>query len=327
MNIKPTLLAAIFLSACGPLEVAPQQVMQATPRVADTQTPDPTPTLDYAATVAAAQADADQARQAAIQSQAEAINARETALAAGVEIARFTEAAASTALAETQVGRDATSTAIAKTETAQPTAMALIETQRALQIVQLTAQADYITAQAAEPQRLKELSAARDVARYGWMSYMAQVIAALAALTLAAGVMVVLWDRRWHVENVAPEIIPFDEIKPGYYIRSEIDCTIEDLIEFARLYTEGTPPSYNAMTDAGMSTAAVRTIRQYMQEHRLAKVQHNSNGALTILPEGETFLRETLRNGKPPSPHVCTRKSGSNSHDEHDFMVIKSVGE
>lgn len=340
--MKKIILLTMFLSACTslPINSAMPEAL-GTPTAQATATPSivSTATLDYAATSAAAMTAVDVAKFQALSAQQDAINAQATSQAAQVEIIAFTAAADAALWQATQYAQMAEQTAVSMTQasvqmtaTARPTAEARRVTQEALTIANMTSIAAQLTAQAGEPERIRQVNMAQDIAQFGWMTYFAQIVASLGVMALGAGLFVFLYkhqptQKAEETETEDKDIIPFDIIRPNVMLRAEIDCTTDDLLAFAEgILLQRLPPSYNAF-DGILDRGALKVIREYMQAHKMARVQHNSNGALTILAEGEAFLRETMNRGTPPPPHKCIRKNTPISQHDHENMTMLAVGE
>ena len=326
---KLIILSAFFLSSCISTSI-PEQLQPSldnasirvleTPRA--TQGATVTPTLDYASTIAAANNDAYLAQQNSMVAQQAAINAQETSQAAQVAIVAFTAQAEQIQLEYirlTQVADNATAVMQATnigmtqqaeqaTQTYQPTADAINSTQQAIVVANNTLQSGLMTQVAAEPARIREVETARDIAQYGWMTYMAQVFAGLAVLAIGIGFAVFLfnWSARQvvTVPDELPEIIPLniDRSNGGWTAtRADVPVTFDVLASFAEgIIRLDKTPAFDVWQGV-ISRADLTQIRGFLLRENMA--QHVKAGEITIIQTGRDFLTRVCETGECPLPY------------------------
>jgi len=334
---KLTIILAVFLSSCisipdALVPSAPDASIRGVETPQATQGATVTPTLDYVATIAVANNDAYQAQQDSMVAQQQAINAQETSQAAQVAIVAFTAQAEAIQLEYirlTQVADNATAvmqatnigmTQVAEqaTQTYQPTADAINSTQQAVVIANNTLQSGLMTQVAAEPARIREIETARDIAQYGWMTYMAQVFAGLAVLAIGIGFAVFLfnWSARQVVTETfgdMPEIIPLniDRSNGGWTAtRADVPVTFDVLASFAEgIIRLDKTPAFDVWQGI-ISRSDLTQIRGFLLRENMA--QHVKAGEITILSTGRDFLTRVCETGECPPPYkAITPKSAS----------------
>lgn len=316
--MKKIILLTMFLSACTALpinNVMPESL--STPTAQATATPSivPTATLDYAATSAAAMTAVEAAKFEALSAQQDAINAQATSQAAQVEIIAFTAAADAALWQATQYAQMAEQTAVSMTQasvqmtaTARPTAEARRVTQEALAIANMTSIAAQLTAQAGEPERIRQVNMAQDIAQFGWMTYFAQIVASLGVMALGAGLFVFLYKHQptQKAEETETETIPFKfERTNGGWVatRAEIPVEFDDLFEFASgVINDGKTAAYDVWSGI-LSRRILVILREFMLREGMA--QEVKAGEITIIQKGREFLSHVLRDGKAPLPYKC----------------------
>ena len=136
----------------------------------------PTATIDFAATLGAAQAESNNARMEAEQAQREAIWYQQTAVASGVELAKITAEAEQMQVIYMQSTQSAEMIAITQTaemfkatQTYQPTADSKFATQSVIAIGAQTQAAARMTEMAEEPERARVIAEAEDLQKNGWI--------------------------------------------------------------------------------------------------------------------------------------------------------------
>jgi hypothetical protein len=173
-----------------------------------------------------------------------------------------------------------------------------------------------MTQVAAEPARIREIETARDIAQYGWMTYMAQVFTGLAVLAIGIGFAVFLfnWSARQvvTVPDELPEIIPLniDRSNGGWHAtRADVPVTLETLVTFADGITQrNMTPAFDVWQGV-ISRADLTQIRGFLLRENMA--QHVKAGEITIIQTGRDFLTRVCETGEAPSPYTCISSKSS----------------
>lgn len=313
------LLFSIFLTSCGEAfssgdirSIANTQPAQVLPTT--TSAPIPTATIGWEQTAIVAQQTADAASR---------IMAQETAAESSREHEKLSWTA--TVDAATFDASHLTQLSDAATATAVPTWLPITLTAAVEQYnYQLTEQADMRTQVAATlsaPTLIVQMAQSEAMAKYADSNAMALVMVkfAIAVFILCLSVVLIgfvffdlkkrdLENPEKKEESPEPEPIPFVEILSSagnQYLRAEINCSNEQLLELAEGVLERRMPlAFNAW-EGTIVHRNLKQIREFMVDHKYAKVIRGSNGALDLQAEGERFLRECLQLGNPPPPYRC----------------------
>lgn len=108
--------------------------------------------------------------------------------------------------------------------------------------------------------------------------------------------------------NDQPMIIPFKTEKTSGGVvmkRAEILCSNEQLLEFADgILNHHMTPAFG-LWEGTKVHRNLKYIREFLEEHKFAKLIPRSGGALDIQADGESFLRHCLDFGTPPPPYQC----------------------
>ena len=310
------LFMLIGMSACSAAPVEAQAVNMTpvpTRERTATSTVVPTATIDHNATVAVAQTQAEVERQNAYAAQQQAINMQQTAVAAGVELARITAEYEAGKIVVAQITQAAYATGeahVMETQRSQPTLDVQRATAQAIEITRLANQSGLMTQTAGEATRIREIATAKDVAEFGWLTYMAQVIASIAALALSLGLIVFLFYKQAPAVKRPTATIHYAKTdQDGQYrlrrMMTDVPCPQNILLLLAEGIRE------NQMTLAinqwqGTDVHKyIGAIREFMKppNNDFAHELKSKNGELMITGAGEDWLDECLALGDAPLPY------------------------
>lgn len=304
-----------------------------------TSTPQPTftivpsATIDYQQTAIVAQSTADEARR---------INSMATA-----EYVRLINEQ----LAMTQVVEQQNFVIQSWTITAALTTIPLTATQQAVINTQIPQQQQIIAAQMTAtkegPAQLVAMRDAENRVKYGKLTYIANIVAALAIFVFAIGVVVFVFrfpmvkrdatqehdDEQPTSENVTRINLYTDN---GTHSElHDVPCSSDQLSEFAEKFLEGVTLRINNWE--GSNTLWTRDVyepfRDWMEKVKLVEVDIKPNGSkqLTPKPELSVFLRHWLDRGVLPAGYEFkpthspeTRESPDHAENTTENLMLMS---
>jgi hypothetical protein len=311
MNKKIAMCLCLLLTACAG-EMYPANVMLATPSLRSvmptaTATIEPTATIDYLMTAVVAKQTSDEAMRVNVQVTAEQDRrnfeqAGWTVTAVAMELQRE---------AMTQQAAQYTATAYATSIPMTQARQAVLDSTRATEIM-MTLSAPTQLAAMAKAKTYAEFSDEIQATDLVFRIVIAVLIIAISMFVFVMAVakvysMVKPTAEEARIPELDPQSIPMRPVvgNENITLRAEINCTTDDLFDFADgIINEKMTPAFG-MWDGRLKREKLKAIRDAMTEHHLAKLIPKSNGALDILADGEHFLRVVLDTGKPPTPFVC----------------------
>ena len=332
------ILAALLLSACqlegeagtpsaslSTAEVKPKLVM-----VSYSETPVPTATIDYQATIWLVQQEAQRAQQEADQAQAEAdaakrlmVDATVTHEAVMLIAAGMTQSREVLSAQGTQASVNATSsaypTSIPLTATMQQTNNDVRETQQAANdptFIQMRADAEAYAANAGR------LMAVEIGVKWAIVFFIVSLGAALVIFVLRSE------PKKIVVEDVEePQPLPMrKDTSNGQYkltkIRYDVPCSNEQLMVLAEgIRRNGMTLAINPWQKT-IVHKGIDEIRQFFLDNGWARELKSKNGELLVLEAGEDWLDECLALREPPRPYVCVIPSPKPENGSNLVPVI-----
>jgi len=314
-------LAALLLSACqldgeagtpsvslSTAEVKPKLVM-----VSYSETPVPTATIDYQATIALVQQEAQRAQQEADQAQAEAdaakrlmVDATVTKEAVMLIAAQMTQSSEVLSAQGTQGAAEMTatvfSTVIPLTTTAQHRNDSVRETQQA----------------ANDPTFIEQRANAEAYAKNAGKLMVVEIGLkwAIALFFVAVGAALVIFVMRSEPKKVEAKTV--EEVRPifmekdtsnGQYklkkMRTDVPCSKEQLMVLAEgILVNGMTLAINPWQKT-IVHKSIDDIRQFFLDNEWAHKLKSKNGELFLLEVGEEWLDQCLARGEPPEPYAC----------------------
>lgn len=313
------LAASLFLlNACLPVSA---QALSATSVSTPvwTMTMIPSATIDNAATIAALQADAHQAQEAARMAQLTSDAANRLLVDATITHEAIQYAySQQTVTAEQAVLQYSSLTMQAGwiSATAYATAFPATQTAQAKSdSIKITAMAMTINA----PAQLLEMSAAETAAQFSWVTPFALSVSSLAVFVLAMTALIYVYRKMppsvTRETNGTPnplfgtDLLPIPmapkQSAPSTTTRAEIPCTWPRLELLAKgIIREGKTLAKNQW-EGTIVHRSIDALRQYFLDHEFAYELPGKRGELGMLEKGNHFLMYCVENGEPPSPHVC----------------------
>lgn len=312
-------LAALLLSACkldGEAVTPSESLSTAEVKlvmVSYSETPVPTATIDYQATIWLVQQEAQRAQQEADQAQAEAdaakrlmIDATVTKEAVLLKAAEMTQSSEVLSAQGTQGAADMTatvfSTVIPLTTTAQHRNDSVRETQQA----------------ANDPTFIEQRANAEAYAKNAGKLMAVEIGLkwAIALFFVAVGAALVIFVMRSEPKKEEPvEVRAFVPIpmrkdtSNGQYkmkkIRTDVPCSKEQLMVLAEgILNNGMTLAINPWQKT-IVHKSIDDIRQFFLDNEWARELKSKNGELFVLEVGEDWLDQCLARGEPPLPYVC----------------------
>ena len=315
---KYIFVMVLLLTACATTETATDQAVLNTPRaalvvVAASETPVPTATIDYQATIAVVQQEAQVAQQEANQAQAEADAAKRLMVDATVTHEAIMLKAAEMTQSSEVLSAQGTQMAVQVTASAFPTSIPLTVT------AQYRNDSVRETQQAANDPTFIEQRANAEAYAENAGNLMAVEIGlkwAIALFVVALGAALVIFVMRSEpkkeeaVEVRAFEPIPMKvDTSNGQYkmtkIRTEVPCSKEQLMVLAEgILSYGMTLAINPWQKT-IVHKSINDIRQFFLDNEWARELKSKNGELFLLEVGEEWLDQCLARGEPPEPYVC----------------------
>ena len=314
-------LAALLLSACqldgeaitpsvslSTAEVKPKLVM-----VSYSETPVPTATIDYQATIALVQQEAQRAQQEADQAQAEADAAKRLMVDATVTHEAVMLIAAQMTQSSEVLSAEGTKVAIEVTSSAFPTSIPLTTTaQHRNDSVRETQQA------ANDPTFIEQRANAEAYAKNAGKLMAVEIGLkwAIALFFVAVGAALVIFVMRSEPKKEEPvEVRAFVPIpmrkdtSNGQYkmkkIRTDVPCSKEQLMVLAEgILVNGMTLAINPWQKT-IVHKSINDIRQFFLDNEWARELKSKNGELFLLEVGEDWLDQCLAHGEPPEPYAC----------------------
>jgi biopolymer transport protein ExbD len=325
MNKYLLIICVFVLTACGSGQGQPTNAVQSPSvntivEVFASDTPVPTATIDYQATIALVQQEAQIAQQEANQAQAQADAAKRLMVDATVTHEAVMLIAAQMTQSSEVLSAQGTQAAINATSSAYPTSIPLTATmQHVNNSVMQTQQAGN------DPKFIQEQANAEAYAENAGMLMTVEIGMkwAMALFIVAMGAALVIFIMRYEpnrvieeqgVESIKPIPMAFDKDNSRNSLRSELFCTNEQIVELADgIINRNMTLAFNPWQSANVHKN-LKEIRDYFQEHKFAKVVPGKGGELIITAEGEEFLMACLNLKEPPLPHVCIIPSPMNGN-------------
>lgn len=313
-------LAALLLSACqlegeagtpsaslSTAEVKPKLVM-----VSYSETPVPTATIDYQATIWLVQQEAQRAQQEADQAQAEADAAKRLMVDATVTHEAVMLIAAQMTQSSEVLSAQGTQMAVQVTASAFPTSIPLTVTaQYRNDSVRETQQA------ANDPTFIEQRANAEAYAENAGMLMTVEIglKLAIALFVVALGAALVIFVMREPKKVEAVEVQAFVPIpmrkdtSNGQYkmtkIRTDVPCSKEQLMVLAEgILNNGMTLAINPWQKT-IVHKSIDDIRQFFLDNDWAHKLKSKNGELFLLEVGEEWLDQCFARGEPPLPYVC----------------------
>ncbi len=281
--------------------------------VSYSETPVPTATIDYQATIALVQQEAQRAQQEANQAQAEADAQRRLMVDATVTHEAVMLIAAQMTQSSEVLSAQGTQMAVQVTASAFPTSIPLTVTaQYRNDSVRETQQA------ANDPTFIEQRANAEAYAENAGMLMAVEIGLkwAIALFVVALGAALVIFVMRSEpkkdeaVEVRAFEPIPMKvDTSNGQYkmtkIRTDVPCSKEQLMVLAEgILNNGMTLAINPWQKT-IVHKSIDDIRQFFLDNEWARELKSKNGELFVLEVGEDWLDQCLARGEPPLPYVC----------------------
>jgi hypothetical protein len=314
-------LAALLLSACqlegeagtpseslSTAEVKPKLVM-----VSYSETPVPTATIDYQATIALVQQEAQRAQQEADQAQAEADAAKRLMVDATVTHEAVMLIAAQMTQSSEILSAQGTQAAVNATASVAPTSIPLTATMQSVNnSVRETQQASN------DPTFIEARANAEAYAENAGMLMTVEIGLkwAIALFVVALGAALVIFVMRSEPKKEEPvEVRAFVPIpmrkdtSNGQYkmkkIRTDVPCSKEQLMVLAEgILVNGMTLAINPWQKT-IVHKSIDDIRQFFLDNEWAHKLKSKNGELFLLEVGEEWLDQCLARGEPPEPYAC----------------------
>jgi hypothetical protein len=314
-------ICALLLTACGSKGTqAPTPSETTVPKAAiaiaePTETPVPTATIDYQATIAVVQQAAQDAQQQANQAQAEADAQRRLMVDATVTHEAVMLIAAQMTQSSEVLSAQGTQVAVNATASAYPTSIPLTATQ------QMTINSVRETQQAAnDPKFIEKRANAEAYAQNAGKLMMVEIglkwAVALFVITLGMALVIFVMrapnnvpskdtNQEIHIEQLKKIPMVADSENRNRTIRAEVLCTNEQIVDLANgILNMKMTLGFNQWQGTSVHKN-LKEIRDFFQEHKFARLIPGKGGELIVTSEGEEFLIECWNLKEPPLPFRC----------------------